>query len=74
MLAQPLGPEAERLLALLKEKANGAPPEANQLLASHLQCEESIMLANAVQHALDRFPGSDTPLLEAPTSILPPLF
>jgi len=47
MLEQPLSPEAERLLALLKEKANGAPPEAGQLLARHLQCRESIMLANA---------------------------
>ena len=74
MLAQPLGPEAERLLVLLEEKANGAPPEANQLLARHLQCKESIMLANAIQHALDRFTSNDTPLLEAPSSILPPLF
>ena len=67
-------PEAEDLLALLKEKANGAPPEADQLLARHLQCKDSIRLSNAIQNALDRFRGNEAPLLEAPSSILPPLY
>jgi hypothetical protein len=70
----PISPEAEKLLALLKERAAGEPPEADQLLARHLQYKESIMLANAIQHALDRFPGNNTPLLKAQSSILPPLF
>ena len=74
MPQKPLSPEAEKLLALLKENANGAPPEADQLLARHLECKESILLANAIQRALDRFPGNDEPLLEAPSSLLPPLF
>ena len=74
MQQEPISPEAEKLLALLKERATGAPPEADQLLARHLQCKESIMLANAIQHALDHFTSNDTPLLEAPSSILPPLF
>ena len=62
------------MLALLKEMANGAPPDADQLLARHLQCKDSFKLANAILNALDRFAGNDAPLLEVPSPILPPLF
>jgi len=71
---QSVDPEAESLLALLQERADETPPEEDQLLARHLQCKDSVRLANAIQNALARFPGNEAPRLEAPSSILPPLY
>jgi hypothetical protein len=61
------------LLALFAEKATAPPPEANQLLARHLQCENSIRLASAVSAALNVYAGSDPVPLSTPSPLLPPL-
>jgi hypothetical protein len=61
------------LLALFAEKAIAPPPEANQLLARHLQCKTSIRLASAVLAALNVYAGSDPVPLSTPSPLLPPL-
>lgn len=61
------------LLALFAEKATAPPPEANQLLARHLQCKASLRLASAVSAALNMYPASDPVPLTAPSPLLPPL-
>jgi hypothetical protein len=61
------------LLALFAKRATAPPPEANLLLARHLQCKTSIQLAEAVAEALRRFGGNDPHPLEAPSELLPPL-
>ena len=61
------------LLALFAEKAAAPPPEANQLLARHLQCKVSLRLASAVSAALHVHVGSDPVPLPTPSSLLPPL-
>ena len=61
------------LLALFAEKAAEPPPEANQLLARHLQCKVSLRLATAVSAALNVYAGSDPVPLPTPSSLLPPL-
>jgi hypothetical protein len=63
----------EDLLALFAERATAPPPEANLLLARHLQCKTSVRLAQALAEALHRFGGSDPHPLEAPSELLPPL-
>jgi hypothetical protein len=63
----------EALLALFTMKATAPPPEANKLLARHLQCKESIRLAGAVRQAMDRFAGTDPVPLSTPSELLPPL-
>lgn len=61
------------LLALFAKKATAPPPEANQLLARHLQCKASLRLASAVSGALNVYLGSDPDPLCAPSPLLPPL-
>jgi hypothetical protein len=61
------------LLALFAEKATAPPPEANQLLAGHLQCKASLRLTSAVSAALNVYPGSDPVSLPTPSPLLPPL-
>ena len=63
----------DELLALFAEKATAPPPEANQLLARHLQCKASLRLASAVSAALNVYPGSDPVPLSTPSPLLPPL-
>ncbi|MFL6305897.1 MAG: hypothetical protein ACJ72H_20390 [Candidatus Sulfotelmatobacter sp.] len=61
------------LLALFAEKATAPPPEANQLLARHLQCKTSLRLASAVLGALNVYTGSQPVPLPTPSPLLPPL-
>ena len=63
----------DELLALFAERATAPPPEANLLLARHLQCKTSVQLAQAVAEAAQRFGGGDRHPLEAPSELLPPL-
>ena len=63
----------DELLALFAERATAPPPEANLLLARHLQCKTSMQLAQAVAEAAQRFDGNDSHPLEAPSELLPPL-
>jgi hypothetical protein len=63
----------DELLALFAERATAPPPEANLLLARHLQCKTSVRLAQAVTEAVRCFGGSDSHPLEAPSELLPPL-
>ena len=63
----------DELLALFAERATAPPPEANLLLARHLQCKSSVQLAQALAEALRRFGGDDPRPLEAPSELLPPL-
>jgi hypothetical protein len=63
----------EDLVALFAMKATAPSSEANQLLARHLQCKESIRLTGAIRQAMDRFAGSDPVPLPTPSELLPPL-
>jgi hypothetical protein len=63
----------DELLALFAIRATAPPPEANLLLARHLQCKTSVQLAQALAEALHRFGGNDPHPLEAPSELLPPL-
>jgi len=63
----------EDLIALFSAKAKAPPTEANQLLVRHLQCKESIEIARIVSEAMGHHSASDTPSLQAPTELLPPL-
>jgi hypothetical protein len=63
----------EELVAVFEARAAAPPPEANRLLARHLQCKTSVKLAAAVRDALGRYAGDDPLLLPAPSTLLPPL-
>ena len=63
----------EELVALFQAQATAPPPEANRLLARHLQCKTSVKLAAAVRDALNRYAGNDPLPLPAPSTLLPPL-
>jgi hypothetical protein len=63
----------EELVALFEAQAATPPPEANRLLARHLQCKTSIKLAVDVRDALGRYAGDDPLPLPAPSALLPPL-
>jgi hypothetical protein len=63
----------DELLALFAQRATAPPPEANRLLARHLQCKTSVQIAQAVTEALHRFGGNDPHPLETPSELLPPL-
>jgi hypothetical protein len=61
------------LMALFAEKATAPPPEANQVLARHLQCKASLRLASAMLAALHVYAGSNPVPLPTPSPLLPPL-
>jgi hypothetical protein len=63
----------EDLAALFVVVASAPPPEANKLLARHLQCKSSLRLAAAVREAAEQYPGSNPLPLPAPSTLLPPL-
>lgn len=63
----------EELAALFLAKAFETPPEANQILARHLQSKESRALSSAIAEAVQRYAGTDKTPLPAPTELLPPL-
>jgi hypothetical protein len=61
------------LLNLFLRKATEPPPESSQILVRHLQCKESLKVAQSLTEALDRFAGRDDHPLSAPPEMLPPL-
>ena len=61
------------LLNLFLQKATEPPPESSQMVVRHLQCKESLKVAQSLTEALDRFPGRDDHPLSAPPEMLPPL-
>jgi hypothetical protein len=63
----------EDLVALFVSMATAQPPEANKLIARHLQCKSSMRLAAAVREAAGQYLGSDPVPLPAPSTLLPPL-
>jgi hypothetical protein len=63
----------EELVALFLKKAAEPPPEANLILARHLQCKESCDLAQAVSEAIRKYVESGSYRLPTPTELLPPL-
>jgi hypothetical protein len=63
----------EELVALFLKKAAEPPPEANLILARHLQCKESCDLAQAVSEAIRKYVASGSYRLPTPTDLLPPL-
>jgi hypothetical protein len=62
----------EDLMALFVAMATAPPPEANHLIARHLQCKSSLCLAAAVREAAEQYPDSDPLPLPAPSILLPP--
>jgi hypothetical protein len=63
----------EELEELFLKKAAEPPPEANLILARHLQSRESCDLANAVSEAINRHVATGTLRLPTPPDLLPPL-
>ena len=63
----------EELEELFLKKAAEPPPEANLILARHLQCKESCALSRAVAEATQRYAGIERTLLPTPPELLPPL-
>jgi len=63
----------EELAAMFIAKAAEAPPAANLILASHLQCKESCDLSSAIAVATQRYAGTERTLLPTPPELLPPL-
>jgi hypothetical protein len=63
----------EALVELFLKKAAEPAPEANVILARHLQSRESCDLARAVSEAIGRYVATDTPWLPTPPELLPPL-
>jgi hypothetical protein len=63
----------EQLAALFTEKAKEPPPEANLILARHLQCKESCDLAHAVSEATSRHAATGSYRLPTPPELLSPL-
>ncbi|MHB1698574.1 MAG: hypothetical protein ACYCSN_00320 [Acidobacteriaceae bacterium] len=63
----------EELIALFAAKGAAVPPETSQALARHLQCKESIALAQVVTEAIDQYAARNGQSLPAPTEMLPPL-
>jgi hypothetical protein len=64
---------AEELIALFESKAKTPPPESSRMLARHLQCKESLAVAQSLAEAMDRHSGSESQPLTVPTDLLPPL-
>ena len=63
----------DELVALFAAKATEPSPEADRMLARHLQCKASVQLTAAVREAIERYPGSELSLLPTPSTLLPPL-
>jgi hypothetical protein len=63
----------EELAELFLKKAAEPPPEANLILARHLQSRESCDLAHAVSDAMSRHVTAGTHRLPTPPDLLPPL-
>jgi hypothetical protein len=63
----------EELVAAFLKKAAEPPPEANLILARHLQCKESCDLAQAVSEAVKKYVTPGSYRLPTPTELLPPL-
>jgi hypothetical protein len=63
----------EELVALFLKKAAEPPPEANLILARHLQCKESCDLAQTVSEAIRKYVESGSYWLPTPPELLPPL-
>jgi hypothetical protein len=63
----------EELVALFLKKAAEPPPEANLILARHLQCKESCDLAQAVSEAIRKYVAAGSYRLPTPPELLPPL-
>jgi hypothetical protein len=63
----------EELADLFLKKAAELPPEANLILAMHLQCRESCDLAHAVAEAMRQYVAPGSHRLPTPPGLLPPL-
>jgi hypothetical protein len=63
----------EELADLFLKKATEPPPEANLILATHLQCKVSRDLAQAVSEAMSRHVAAGSHRLPTPPDLLPPL-
>jgi hypothetical protein len=63
----------EALAELFLKKAAEPPPEANLILARHLQSRESCDLSRAISEAINRYVATDSPRLPTPPELLPPL-
>jgi hypothetical protein len=63
----------EELVALFLKKAAEPPPEANLILARHLQCKESCDLSRAVSEAIRHYVAPGSYRLPTPQELLPPL-
>ena len=63
----------EKLVELFLKKAAKPPPEANLILARHLQCKESCDLAQAVAEAVRQYVAPGSCRLQTPPELLPPL-
>jgi hypothetical protein len=61
------------LEAVLKAQAAAPPDKENELLVRHLQCKETLVLAEALTDAISRDYRRDTKTLAPPSEILPPL-
>jgi predicted anti-sigma-YlaC factor YlaD len=63
----------EELADLFLKKAAEPPPEANLILATHLQCKQSRDLAQAVAGAIRQYVAAGSDRLPTPPDLLPPL-
>jgi hypothetical protein len=63
----------EELEDIFLKKAAEPPPEANLILARHLQCRESCALAQAVSEAIRQYVAAGSCRLPTPPELLLPL-
>jgi hypothetical protein len=63
----------EELVELFLKKAAEPPPEANLILARHLQHKQSCDLAQAVAEAIRQYVAPGSHRLPTPPELLPPL-
>jgi hypothetical protein len=63
----------EELADLFLNKAAETPPEANLILARHLQCKQSCDLAHAVAEVIRQYVAPGSHRLPTPPELLPPL-
>jgi hypothetical protein len=63
----------EELVELFLKKAAEPPPEANLILARHLQSRESCDLAQAVAESVRQHVAPGSYRLPTPPELLPPL-